>query len=92
MDLLREDEKHRVPVAAQEIPTAFEEVIYGRRQRVSSQKVLGLVGGCNTLLLRRFSTPEPLRGRAAADCWRAFSPIPRKRGLLQINAACTVNG
>ncbi|MGF6769449.1 hypothetical protein P3T18_001919 [Paraburkholderia sp. GAS199] len=43
-------------------PDGLWTVIYGCAQKVSSQKVLGLKRCCNTLLLRRFSATETLRG------------------------------
>ncbi|ABE28718.1 hypothetical protein Bxe_A4281 [Paraburkholderia xenovorans LB400] len=42
---------------------------------MSSQKVLGLARGCNTLLLRRFSTTEHLRERPENACFQDLSEI-----------------
>jgi hypothetical protein len=81
--------RHRVPVAARGIPTASERVIYGRRQRVSSQKVLGLVGGCNTLLLRRFSSTERLCERARDGLPAAAFAHPARPGCCKKTAHAT---
>ncbi|VVD26717.1 conserved protein of unknown function [Paraburkholderia dioscoreae] len=42
---------------------------------MSSQKVLGLARGCNTLLLRRFSATEDLRERPENACFQDLSEI-----------------